>query len=230
MIIKGILWNARGWRTKGVELMKYSRDYDILCITETKCRRDDKLTIPGFVSYVCNNYRQGAGGVAIFIRDNIRAQFLNLSNIKGSFDVTGVRILGEEKTINIVVYRRPGVVERDGTWREIVRCVDRNENLVLVGDFNAHHTAWNCDSIDVNGERMLEELEEEDMFVVNHDTLSRIGELGHRSSNLDLVWCNSSMADMIGCRINEDSWDSDHYPIFFECNLIFKIYEKKLVG
>lgn len=54
-----------------------------LCITETKCRRDDKLTIPGFVSYVCNNYRQGeggAGGVAIFIRDNIRAQFLNLSN------------------------------------------------------------------------------------------------------------------------------------------------------
>lgn len=166
--------------------------------------------------------------MAIFIRHSIRAQFLNLSNIKGSFDVTGVCILGEEKTINvIVVCRRPGMVERDGAWGEIIRCVDRNESLILVGDFNAHHTAWNCDNIDVNGERMLEEFEDEDMFVVNYDTLSRIGELGQRSSNLDLVWCNSTIADVVGCRLGKDSWGSDHYPVFFECNLTYKLYEKK---
>lgn len=72
-----------------MKLIKQSRDYDILCVTETKSRREDKLSIPDFVSHVCNNYRQGEGGagdVAIFVRHSIRAQFLNLSNIKGSFD------------------------------------------------------------------------------------------------------------------------------------------------
>lgn len=63
--------------------------------------------------------------------------------------------------------------------------------------------------------------------MVNHDTLSRIGELGQRDSNLDLVWCNSAVADMIGCQIGEDSLGSDHYPIFFEYNLIVKVYVKK---
>lgn len=82
----------------------------------------------------------------------------------------------------------------------------------MVGDFNAHHTAWNCENIDVNGER-LEEFEDEDMFVVNYDTLSRIGEIGQRSSNVDLVWCNSKILDMVG--VGEDSWGSDHYPVFF---------------
>lgn len=204
MTLKGLLWNARGWRTKGTELIKYSKDYDIMCITETKSKRGNR-----FKSNICNNYRQGeggAGGVAIFIRDDIRSQFLNLNSIKGNFDITGVRILGEREMINvIVVYRRPGGIERDGIWKEIVECVDNNENLILVGDFNAHHTAWNCDRVDANGEKMLEELEDADMFVVNHDTLSRIEELGQRDSNLDLVWCNSGIADRMGCQTGEDS-------------------------
>lgn len=71
MTLKGILWNARGWRTKDAEIIKYSSDYDLICVTETKSKRNDRLLIPGFSSYLCNNYRQGeggAGGVAIFIR------------------------------------------------------------------------------------------------------------------------------------------------------------------
>lgn len=231
MTLKGLLWNAREWRSKGAELIKYSRDFNVLCVTETKSKRGDRLTIPGFASNTCNNYRQGeggAGGVAVFIRSSYRFQFLNQSNIKGNFDVTGVRILGEEETINvIVVYRRPGGIERDGIWKEIVGCVDRSENLILVGDFNAHHTAWNCDSVDRNGENMLDELEDSDMFVVNFDTLSRIGEVGQRDSNLDLIWCSVDLADRMGYQTGEDSWGSDHYPVYFDCNLSVKLYVKK---
>lgn len=42
----------------------------------------------------------------------------------------------------------------------------------MVGDFNAHHTVWNCESTDANGERFLNEFEDEDMFIVNFDTLT----------------------------------------------------------
>lgn len=62
MTIKGILCNARGWRTKDAEIIKHSRDYDLICVTETKSKRNDRLLIPGFRSYLCNNYRLGEGG------------------------------------------------------------------------------------------------------------------------------------------------------------------------
>lgn len=58
MTLKGLLWNARGWRSKGAELIKYSRDFDVLCITETKSKRGDRLSIPGFVSNTCNNWER----------------------------------------------------------------------------------------------------------------------------------------------------------------------------
>lgn len=232
MTFKGILWNARGWRTKDAEIIKYSSDYDLICVTETKSKRNDRLLIPGFSSYLCNNYRQGeggAGGVAIFIRYDIKSRFINLRDIKGSFDMTEVRIVGEERTIKvIVVYRRPGVVERIGAWRELLGNIDRNEGVLIVGDFNAHNTAWNCETTDTNGERLLSEFEDKDMFVVNFDTLSRIGEIGQRNSNLDLIWYNSKILDMITYQMGEDSWGLDHYPVFFKCDISYRMYLKRM--
>lgn len=45
-----------------------------------------------------------------------------------------------------------------------------------MGDFNAHNRMWNCEMIDANGEKLAEEMEEMNMFLVNGDTKSRMGE------------------------------------------------------
>lgn len=97
----------------------------------------------------------------------------------------------------------------------------------MVGDFNAHHTAWNCESTDANGERFLNEFEDEDMFIVNFDTLTRMGEMGQRDSNLDLIWCNSKILDMITYQVGEDSRGSNHCPVFFKCDILYKTYVKR---
>lgn len=53
-------------------------------------------------------------------------------------------------------------------------------------DFNAHNRAWNCEKkTDRNGEILQEEMEDRDMYVVNRDILTRIGERGRRYSNLN---------------------------------------------
>lgn len=60
--------------------------------------------------------KEGQRGVAIFIRQKIKRQVLTFDNIKGNFDIIGVRIEGEKRNINFIcVYRRPGNVERKGT-------------------------------------------------------------------------------------------------------------------
>lgn len=68
MSLKVFVWNVREWRTKDAEIIRRSIDCDILFITETKSKRNDRLVIPSFDTYVRNNYRQGergVGGIAI---------------------------------------------------------------------------------------------------------------------------------------------------------------------
>lgn len=135
---------------------------------------------------------------------------------------------GRNGVINIiVVYRRPGKIEKNGTWKGIPRNINKNEGIIILGDFNAHHTMWNCEEIGTNGYRLLEELEDEDMFIVNHDTKTRIGGIGQKDSNLDLIFCNSRIHHMISYYQGDDSWGSDHYPVFFKCEVEYKLYEKK---
>lgn len=53
---------------------------------------------------------------------------------------------------------------------------------------NAHYVAWNCEEMDKNGENLYEEFGEKDLFVINHDTLSKMGESGQKDLKLDLVF------------------------------------------
>lgn len=231
MTLNAFFWNARGLLSKNTEIIHNSRDCEAFFVTETKSKRNDHLLIPGFESYTCNKYNNGeggAGGVAMFIRHRIKKQILDISNAKGSFDALGVRLFIGSETINIIViYRRPGKVEPHGTWRDLLNAVNKNEGLIVLGDFNAHHSAWNCDTIDTNGERLLEEFEEEDLFIVNFDTKSRVGEIGQRDSNLDLIFCNPKVMHLMSYSQGSDAWGSDHFPIFFECRFNCKRYTKK---
>lgn len=116
MTIKGLLWNARGWRSKETEILKRAQEYDILFITETESKRDDRITISGFDTYSRIDYRQdegGAGGVAVFVRKYIRRQELDLSYIKDNLDAVGIRVEGDKEIINFICfYRRPSKTER----------------------------------------------------------------------------------------------------------------------
>lgn len=56
MTIKILMWNARGWKFKKEELLKFMEDIDIGIITEIKNKIEDKFKIAGFNKSVKNNY------------------------------------------------------------------------------------------------------------------------------------------------------------------------------
>lgn len=110
MSISAMVWNARGWRTKALEFLSKSNAYDLCFITETKSKRNNQIRVPGFDVYERVNYRQGEGGaegVAILICRHIKREPLDMSRIKGNFDVVGIRIESTIVVINFVcTYRR----------------------------------------------------------------------------------------------------------------------------
>lgn len=79
---------------------------------------------------------------------------------------------------------------------EIIRKINNRERIIMMGDFNSHHTLWNCKLTDSNEEHLLEELDEEELFIVNSDTKSRKEKIRQRDS-LDLIFCNDKILDRI---------------------------------
>lgn len=104
---------------------------------------------------------------------------------------------------------------------------DRKMSIVIAGDFNAHHEVWNCYNTDRSGEVLLAETEEEGLFVINYDTMSRLGSPSQRDSNIDLLFANDSVMEKISYKQGYDTWGSDHYPIIFEIKARRNTYKKK---
>lgn len=53
------MWNCRGIKNKIQELQQISKDYDILILTETKCKVNDYIKIPGFKCYYDTENNEG---------------------------------------------------------------------------------------------------------------------------------------------------------------------------
>lgn len=71
---------------------------------------------------------------------------------------------------------------------------------IVVGDFNSHSIRWNCQKTDQNGMILSEEMDEENMYVINEDTLSRMGERREMAANLDLIFGSRGIIDKICAR------------------------------
>lgn len=189
--MKIVLWNARGIKNKKVEIIRRFQEFDVVIVTEMKNKTNEKCNIPGFNVAIKDSQRVGkvaAGGIAIMVLKNIKIR--ELESIKSNsvnIEVLGLQIVGTDKEINILAfYRRPGEVVERGNWKKIIKKVGQIRNTLCVRDFNAHNQLWNCERTDKNGEILQDEMEECDLFVINRDTLSRVGEGGRRYLNIDL--------------------------------------------
>ncbi|XP_071579545.1 uncharacterized protein [Temnothorax nylanderi] len=143
------------------------------------------------------------------------------------YDVIGVKTTNLTRNINIVaVYRHPrtDVARRD--LNSIFNAVNgNNNNTVILGDFNAHNTTWNCDSTNDNGDVLYNLMYDEDFLCINTDTKSRVGYSEQRDSNLDLMFGTDGVVNRVDYQM-EEAWDSDRVPISFSFDISAGVYRK----
>lgn len=91
-------------------------------------------------------------------------------------DCSGISITDEgKKEINkITIYRKPGINLRKNEWNKFLEQFNNTETIIT-GVFNAHNREWNCRRTDSNGAVLSDILWENDMYVINEDTLSHMG-------------------------------------------------------
>ncbi|KAL3273431.1 hypothetical protein HHI36_014875, partial [Cryptolaemus montrouzieri] len=117
-------------------------------------------------------------------------------------------------TLNIfALYRSPGSSLLQVEWDAVVNYDAHSPNGLFIGDFNADNVVWNCSHNDNNGVRLLQAVDNCDLFLHNSNTYLRIDFYRNKKSNLDLIFSSSSISDKITTSVLDETWGSNHFPI-----------------
>lgn len=209
-------WNAHSviQKKSEIESMLHIYDLDLLLISETWLK--SHITVwqtAGYLTYRCDrcDQRQG-GGVAILVRRNLLISPITFPNdVLEYVDAIGVTITTSMGKIHFVsVYAPPNIQIPSLIWDRLINTCDRNDSLVICGDFNAHSWTWGSAFCNSRGDDLAEAVEAADLVVLNDSAPTFVPQDGRRSSNLDLIFVSSALCRISSVEVTDDSFASDH--------------------
>lgn len=225
-----MFWNIRGFRTHYEELLAASVDIDVIVCVETHLNPLDlkKYNFPGF-ELIRKDRTGNSGGIAVILRKNLKIQLLEDTDLRNpEIEMIGIQIINVEPQLKIYTcYRHPeGTLHMD-YWKKITSMAGQKDHCLLMGDFNAHHISWNCEKSNPNGEKLLECIQHENLILHNTDTSTHLDVYRKKKSNIDLVLSTPDIADGIEVNALDETWGSDHYPIYVTAGVKSTIYHRK---
>ncbi|CAK9799805.1 Probable RNA-directed DNA polymerase from transposon BS [Anthophora quadrimaculata] len=225
--VKILYWNSRSIRRRLPEIQSVLSEVDILICVESWLSPVDKLKFSGFNVYRKDRTYSSGGGILIAIRKNfIFSEIENILTPDQSVEICGIRLLNLDDPLDLVVcYRSPGSTLSQLQWNSVV-CNLSSSHGILIGDFNAHNKSWNCRLTDPNGSRLENASQHKNLFLHNENALTHLDAHSSLKSNLDLVFSTLDIADKIEVTVSDETWGSDHYPIFVKVNISKHLYTK----
>lgn len=79
---------------------------------------------------------------------------------------------------------------------------------IIFGNFNAKNVAWNCDMLDDAGMKLLDIVERNLLDIINFNSKSHINVRNNSFNNLDLIFSESKITNMIDFHQEENPMGS----------------------
>lgn len=208
-------WNCHGFHSKKaillVQIMQSTRKPDMLVLQETL---NEDVRLPGYRVHACSPNRaiNGSGrGICTLIRKGIfYEEREGLKKSSAEHIITEV-VVGKKwkQSIYILnVYSSPS--NHRQRFKTLVSKVSKmaghKANLIVCGDFNAHHREWGYDESLIKGRDLLEATQEESLILITDPAQpTRTGSIRDRDTTPDLTfvrvtsnsrlptWCNTGL-------------------------------------
>ena len=194
-----------------------NRSIDVICLSET--RTNSLPFIPGFRSITLraglDSRGNQIGGSGIYYRDHLKTIRTNLpqdapldevATVTFDFTTTKLTVIG--------VYCRPHDILDIDTLEHLI---NNNHDILLLGDFNAHHPLWGSVTPNASGHRLTQLINDSGLTILNNDQPTHFPyDHNHRPSRIDLMLTEFATT----CRFSnfdlDDSVSSDHRTIIID--------------
>jgi ribonuclease HI len=221
-------YNVEGVINKKPLLIEFLQDnkIDICLLNETWLKENNNFYIPNYT--IINQLGVGGrGGVSILVRDCFK--YSNVS-IPFNDELQSVAIILHTdigKLSLLCVYCPPPKHGRSNfESRKLKRIINNLPKPVMVsGDFNAHHVAFGCLSINKRGSDIYDVFDECDLCILNTGSPTTIGRAGHNPSAIDVSCISPSMAPLCDWNVHSDCMGSYHFPTIVNINISVEKYD-----
>ena len=208
-----IQWNAQGMRTKKNELLDLINEHkaSLIAIQETKLSSDYNIRLPNYNVISKNgHYNHGQhGGVALYIHSGVPYQEIELITPIQAVAAT-VNLQTTFTVCNIYSSRSHQLSSQ--LLNDLLSQLP--SPYLILGDFNAYSSVWNCLSTDSRGRIMEEFINLNNLVILNDERPTRIGY--NSESIIDLSLCSPSISLELDWNILDTPLDSDHCPIIIK--------------
>ena len=207
-------WNAHSVSNKWqeIEAMLSLNDLDLLCVTETWL---DPESVFEFYGYLTRRAGRG-GGVLILVRRELAVVDLDLPGFAdGGLDAVGLSVCSPRGSLAVIcAYMPPGSTADLSMWQSLLARSSFCASVLLCGDFNALSGLWGSSCTNAAGRLISGLVSDLDLVPLNDSLPTFLAGPGLVRNNLDLVFLPSSLFHLAVCRVGDDSFGSDHLPVF----------------
>ncbi|CAG9790271.1 unnamed protein product [Diatraea saccharalis] len=198
---------------------------DICILNETWLKPTDLIRIRGYTIFRRDS-DNGYGGVAILCRNHIQcSEIFTHSTDKIQTVALNVQISQNDRFAVLGVYCPP----RSGRFpinilKETIQSI--RSPMLVMGDFNAHHTAFGCSNNKPRGIQIYDMLDELNMYILNDGQTTTLARPNQIASAIDIAFISPTLAPSADWSVyNEDTLGSYHFPTIVNLNIDHNIYD-----
>ena len=199
-------------------------------VQETKLTDKSRdLTTPGYTLVRHDRDRDKGGGLAFLVKNNITFHTNPIpSTIKNNSDVEyqSITIHGKDNLTIRNIYIPPVSSCQNGRnlpFQEILSS-NNNENIIIGGDFNAHHADWHSNGPeDLRGRELADVINTSDLGILNEEQDTRVTD--QCRSSPDITLATPAILPYSTWKV-ESSLNSDHLPIITKIRADISITNK----
>ena len=217
--LKILQWNCRNFYTNFDEFTQFlqKNPCDILCLQSINRKPVELPCLDGFYypPFYKTNYKSRIG-VATYVRSSICVRKVK-SPVENDLQVS-IELIVNKKPFTITnCYYPVGLRENDIQW--IGKYKDDNDQILVLGDFNAHHSYWSNKTIENKrgGQFLYQNIIDSTLTLLNDGSITRIPDRSNDiCSAIDLSFISASLASQCQWMVQDDTLGSDHLPIIID--------------
>lgn len=211
--------NIRGIRANKEELLQLIKEQNVTVasINETFLNSNTKLQIPGFNILRRERPTGNRGGVALLIKEDVEFSEITFTLTDqelnhNEYVATRLFLNNNTTLLTASIYCPPGTTPSP---QLITKLTHNHNQVILMGDFNAKHTDFNCKSTNQSGRVLSDIINNTNLVLLNNNEPTHIHCTRSITTTdiLDLILCSPDLASKLLTFSVSHDIGSDHLPV-----------------
>jgi hypothetical protein len=220
-----VQWNCRGLRANYNDLLLLLSNVEPVACCLQELLIDDNYTLGNrqynlFSTLPPQSSNRPTGGVGILVR---KATPHSQLTVNTPLQAVACRISIHRPITVCSVYLPPNSSWAQADLQALVAQLPGP--VLLLGDFNAHHTLWGCSSTDSKGKEIADFLLSSNLCLCNDKRSTYIHPATGSRSTLDLAMCDPALYLDFDFSVYADSCGSDHFPVILKASTTSPVSE-----